>query len=365
MSLKRSLLLAGALMLSACSSTTGQPSLLEDVAVGPQTAPVAADGPQRVRAPSLRSGEYRRSWGLDVIDAYPAYASGVTGRGMTIALIDVGLEGAQPEVRAAMSDQSTDLLMGRDPGVKPSRHGGYVAGTLASRNDGGGTIGVAYDATVLSIRAELDGRCMGDACMVATPDLARGVDYALEKGVRVIAMALQGERRLSPRFEAALERAKAAGAVVVVAAGNDAASEPAWPARYAADPRFSGTVIAVGAVDQQIRMPRWSNRAGDTALSYLVAPGQRIVTDCDTRYCTLVSGTSFAVPYVAGAIALVMQAHPHLNAAQAGEIVVKSARDLGPRGADPVFGQGLVDVGRAMKAARQQKIAAAAQPNEG
>lgn len=315
--------------------------------------------PKRVRAPSVRSGEYRRSWGLSVIDAYPAYAAGFTGRGVTIALIDVGMEGAQPEVRAALSDQSTDLLTGRDPKNRPSRHGGYVAGTLASRMDGGGTMGVAYDATVLSIRAEIDGRCDRDDCVLTGRDLARGVDYALDKGARVIAMAVQGERRLSARFEAALTRAKDAGAVVIVAAGNDSGAEPAWPARYAADSRFSGTVIAVGAVNVQSEMPRWSNRAGGAAPSYLVAPGQRIVTDCGKEYCSLVSGTSFAVPYVAGAVALVMQAHPDLTAQEAGAVVLKSARDLGRKGADPVYGQGLVAVGRALKAAKQQKLAAA------
>ncbi len=322
--------------------------------------------PKRVQVPSVRSGEYQRSWGLSVIEAYPAYSAGFTGRGVTIALIDVGLEGAQPEVRAALSDQSTDLVDTRDPAHRPSRHGGYVAGTLASRMDGGGTMGVAYDATILSIRAEIDGRCERDDCVVTGRDLARGVDYALDKGARVIAMALQGERRLSARFEAALARARDAGAVVIVAAGNDSAVEPAWPARYAADPRFAGSVIAVGAVNVRSQMPRWSNRAGPAADGYLVAPGQRIVTDCDKRYCSLVSGTSFAVPYVAGAVALVMQAHPELTARQAGEIVLRSGRDLGRKGADPVYGQGLVSVGRALKMARQQKAAAAAlTPREG
>jgi subtilisin family serine protease len=169
----------------------------------------------------------------------------------------------------------------------------------------------------------------------------------------VIALALQGPHRLNARFEAALGRAAAAGAVVVVAAGNDSAPDPSWPARYAADPRFAGSVIAVGAVNYRAEMPGWSNRAGRSAGAYLVAPGQRIVTDCDTRFCTLVSGTSFAVPYVAGAIVLVMQAHPQLTARQAGEVVLRGAKDLGRRGPDATYGQGLVDIGRALRLARE------------
>ena len=120
-----------------------------------------------------------------------------------------------------------------------------------------------------------------------------------------------------------------------------------------------GSVIAVGAVNYRSEMPGWSNRAGKSIDAFLVAPGQRIVTDCDTRFCTLVSGTSFAVPYAAGAVALVMQAHPELSARQAAAVVLKSARDLGKRGPDPIFGQGLVDIGRAMRLARRPAPVAA------
>jgi subtilisin family serine protease len=179
------------------------------------------------------------------------------------------------------------------------------------------------------------------------------MDYALDRGAKVIALALQGPRRLNPAFEAALARATAAGAVVVVAAGNDAQPEPSWPARYAADPRFAGSVVAVGAVNARGQMTRWSNRAGDTRATYLLAPGQNVVTDCDTRFCTLVSGTSFAVPYVAGAIALVMQARPDLNGREAADLVLRAARDLGRSGPDAAFGRGLLDVGRAVRLARQ------------
>lgn len=338
--------LTASLALSACAAADGG-------AVG--QAGFGGPGPtRRMKIPSLRSNEYRLSWGLGVVNAYPAYAAGATGRGVVVALIDVGLEGAQPEVVANLSPASTDLVAARDPASPASRHGGYVAGTLASALNGSGVLGVAYDATVLSIRAELDGRCRVDDCTLAASDLAKGIDYALARGARVIALAVQGQRRLSARFEEALGRARDAGAVVIVAAGNGSDGETAWPARYAADPRFAETVIAVGAVDSEGRMTPWSNRAGGAKDAYLLAPGRRVVTDCDDKYCRLVSGTSFAVPFVAGAVALVMQAHPDLSARQASRLVLAAGRDMGARGPDPVFGQGLLDIGRAMRLARQQ-----------
>ena len=332
--------------------------LLCACATGGELHLASADGldgpaaPRRAPIPRLYSGEYRRSWGLEVINAFPAYQAGVTGRGVTIALIDVGVADAQPEVMANLSDRSTDLLTGRDPAFRRSRHADYVAGPLASALNGGGVVGVAYEATVLSVRAELDGRCRIDECRLTSADIARGLDYALGQGARVIALAVEGPRRMGPSFEAALERAKAAGAVVVVAAGNEAADQPSWPALYAADPRFSDVVVAVGAVNARSRLARWSNRAGAAQASYLLAPGQNVITDCDNRYCALVSGTSFAVPYVAGALALVMQAEPQLDAQAAAGLLKRGARDLGRRGPDAVYGCGLVDVGRALKLAR-------------
>lgn len=322
------------------------------------TSADALDGPASPRrAPNPFSGEYRRSWGLQVINAYPAYQRGVTGRGVIIALIDVGVDDAQPELMLNRSERSIDLLAGRDPQLRRSRHADYVAGPLASALNGGGVVGVAYEAKVLSIRAELDGRCRIDECRLTSGDLARGVDYALDNGAQVIALAVRGERRLGPRFEAALKRIADEGAVLVVAAGNEAAPDPSWPALYAADPRFQGAVLAVGAVNARSQMTRWSNRAGSARGRYLVAPGQNVVTDCDARYCTLVSGTSYAVPYVAGAVALMLQAEPRMNAQQAAELVLRSARDLGRRGVDPVYGAGLVDVGRAIRMGRLQGAA--------
>lgn len=306
---------------------------------------LGASGCARER-PRLDSGEYLRSWGLAAINAHPAYLAGASGRGVTVALVDCGLDRSQPDLRRNVSRQSTDLLPARLAPAPVARHADHVAGPLGSALDGRGLVGVAYNARVLAIRADVDGGWNGQ-CAFRTADLARALDYAVEKRARIVVLPIQHPRPLGGGFEPALQRAVAAGVVVVVAAGNQSGEQPAWPARYAADPRFAGGMIAVGAARADGSLAAWSNRAGDTGRYFLAAPGEGVITDCGKGYCRRVSGTSFAAPYVAGALALVMEARPDLHGPAAAQLLLAGAQDAGEPGQDPIYGQGLLDVGRA------------------
>lgn len=303
----------------------------------------------RVPTPNHASAEYIRSWGLKVIHADAAYRAGATGRGVTVALIDCGLQTAQPEVTANVSPLSTDVA---GPRRQPEldRHADYVAGPLGSALNGRGLVGVAYNATLLSVRADFDGGWQGQ-CAFRPADIARAVDYAVDHQARIIVMPLQATKPLGPAFEAALDRAARAGVVSVVAAGNGAAEQPAWPARYAVDPRFAGSVVVAGATRWDGEMTPWSNRAGPASRWFIAAPGQSVLTDCGRKTCRLVSGTSFAAPYVAGALALVMEGHPRLTGPEAAELLLQAARDAGDPGVDAVYGRGVLDVAPAFSKA--------------
>ncbi|PSJ43202.1 hypothetical protein C7I55_02125 [Sphingomonas deserti] len=118
-------------------------------------------------------------------------------------------------------------------------HGRQTASLLGARLDGSGGMGVAYDATILSIRVDADGSCAA-RCRILERDLARGIDYAVEQGADIIALPLASKRRLTV-IEPALAGAAAAGILIVAAAGNDGSEQPASPARYAADQRISAS----------------------------------------------------------------------------------------------------------------------------
>ena len=86
-----------------------------------------------------------------------------------------------------------------------------------------------------------------------------------------VALVTGGTRGIGAAISKAL---KAAGYKVAASyAGNDAAADPGWPARYAVDSRFAGSVMAVGATDQSGALASFSDQAGVAANGYIAAPG--------------------------------------------------------------------------------------------
>ena len=266
-----------------------------------------------------------------------------------MAVVDSGISNSQPDLTGRVSPASIDVVPGRNtPYVAADSHGTLVSGVIASNFNNLGTIGVAYQSTILSIRADIS-ECDDENTEVcfSSSDLVRALDYAVSNGVKIINMSLGGEGRLGFGFEAALLRAVNSGAVIIASSGNDGEANPGWPARYAVDPRFAGSVIAVGSHDASNAMSDFSNRAGVTQTAYISAPGEDVITGCDGTICYRVNGTSFSAPHVAGALALMLDAFPNLTARQALAILVDTARDAGDPGTDIVYGRGLLDLARA------------------
>jgi hypothetical protein len=160
--------------------------------------------------------------------------------------------------------------------------------------------------------------------------IAGALEWMLGKDIPTINMSLAGPRNAI--LDRLVRDALAKGRSVVAAAGNGGPSAP--PAYPAAVPG----VIAVTAVDTDLRVYRYANRGKYISVS---APGVGVIAAYTRGGMARFTGTSFAAPYIAGWIARCRSAGA--AAASCNASMRKSSRDLGATGFDEVYGYGLID----------------------
>jgi subtilisin family serine protease len=255
----------------------------------------------------------------------PAAQAMGRGRGMTIAVIDSGVDAHHPSLKNAQLTVVDATKRGIDG---PDMHGTAIAGIISAS---GGMIGIAPEAKIVAVRAFASEK-LGSPPETDATTLAIAVDTAFSRGARIFNMSFAGRRE--PLLIEAIDAAYAQGAVFVAAAGNDGPdAPPAYPAAH-------DKVIAITATDEEDEIYDYANRGGYVLAA---APGVNILAPVTGQGFDYLSGTSFAAAHVTGVIALMMERNPHLAAQDVRRILVDSAHDLGEAGQDSEFGAGLTD----------------------
>ena len=157
--------------------------------------------------------------------------------------------------------------------------------------------------------------------------IARALGWMIENQVRVVTFSLVGPKNALLGRAVALAEGK--GLTIVAAVGNDGpAAPPAYPASYPG-------VLAITAVDAHDKV---LIEAGHALRLDYAAPGADMLAAKPGAGVALVRGTSFAAPLAAGRLAVLMA----VDGADARHALDREARDLGPKGPDPIYGRGLV-----------------------
>ncbi|HWD47411.1 MAG TPA: S8 family serine peptidase [Actinomycetota bacterium] len=310
----------------------------------------------RVHIQAAAAGSGIRSVYPKAIKADAVWQRGVTGRGVTVAVLDTGvasvpdLAGRLVQVRNDLTGQTTPCknLSGELDCNDRYGHGTFIAGLIAGNgaSSGGTWKGVAPEASILSVKAAgADGSADVSNILAAIQWV---VSFKDRYNIRVLNLSLGTDSTQDWRVDPlnyAVERAWAAGMTVVVAASNlgPAAGTVTKPAD---DP----WVITVGATDDRgtaglsdDRLPDFSGRgptAHGLAKPDLAAPGAHVVSlrapgsTIDSRFPNYVdgsyrqgSGTSMATGVVSGAAALMLQANPGFTPDRVKHALVATARD--------------------------------------
>ena len=320
--------------------------------------PAPAPAPTPAPAPiNYDTAEYRRSDAAYFDSAITAYEAGATGAGITVGIIDTGIDTASPEFSGRISPWSA-AYGGNSSYQDEDGHGTAVAGILAAARNNSEIMGVAFDSTVMALRADQAGTCADtDGCSFSDSDIAAALNQATDHGARVVNISLGGAGGISPSLQQAVDRATRAGIMIVVSAGNERDKptpdyDPSNPSPVATAMLAAGNglVVIANSVDKNGVISSFSDLAG-TAQDWVIgALGEGVRSldiENDPLHYYTYSGTSFSAPQVAGALALLAQAFPNLTSSQLIGLLFHNARDAGATGTDDVYGRGILDIAAA------------------
>ncbi|GAB3841836.1 S8 family peptidase [Dactylosporangium cerinum] len=259
------------------------------------------------------------------IGAPAAWQAGHTGKGITVAVLDSGIDTGHPDLAGAVvgAQDFTGSASGTADGFG---HGTHVAGIITGDGaaSSGRYVGVAPDATLLN------GKVLNDNGLGLESWAIAGMEWAVQQGARVVNMSLSGsvgpgaEDLMSETVDRLTEQS---GTLFVVAAGNAGPN-----AGTVGSPGTAERALTVGAVDGGDAMADFSSRGptnpGGALKPDVTAPGVDIVSALaegsrfaqwyaavDGHYVSL-SGTSMATPHVAGAAAILAGEHPGWQAVE-------------------------------------------------
>ena len=271
------------------------------------------------------------------LDAYGFSSISQTGKGVTVAVIDTGIDDTHPDLVGTVVGGRDFSGLGAPDGTAPvgpaSYHGTMVASLIAGQGSpGAGVRGVAPDAQLLSLS-------VGAGVSGADTDtqISQAVIWAVDQGADVINISLSRDSRTWPKsWDRAFSYAFEKDVVIVAASGNKVgeASKPSAPATMPG-------VVAVGGLS---KTGEGALQATTTGISLAVtAPAEELWGSYPNGGVREWSGSSAAAPLVTGLLALMIEADPQASANDLIQRLLGTANDLGQPGFDAIYGFGAID----------------------
>ena len=283
-----------------------------------------------------------------------AYAVGLTGKGVGVAVLDTGISPHKDFDDRIIG--FADMVGRRSVPYDDCGHGSHICGIIGGSGcvSDGRYQGMAPGCNLVAVKV-LDQKGGGYAS-----DMLEGIAWVLEHkeklGIRIVNISVGSHGRKAVSENSMLvrgvNRAWDAGLGVGVAAGNNGPGPMSI-----STPGISRKVITVGCSDDpkevmvgKNRMVDYSGR-GPTAACIckpdVVAPGSRVVSCGQANRYAIKSGTSMSTPIVSGAIALLLEKYPNMTNLEVKLKLMNSCRNLGlPKNQQ---GWGLLDVEQLLK----------------
>ncbi len=303
----------------------------------------------------------RSDWAFAMTGARDLNARGLTGKGVTVCLVDSGIDVLHPDFARLHLVAWKDFVNLRSDPYDDEGHGTAMAGLIVAN---GSLHGVAPDVFLIAAKV------INSAGFGSSAAVADGIRFCVDpfgdgtRGADIISISLGSKAPLfvandvSVAAQWALDR----GVFVVASAGNDGGM---FDDGDVETPAYVSLAIAVGAVDASGRIAPFSsigssvNRTDPNLKPEVTAPGVQLITTATGAHYVTTSGTSPATAVAAGIVALLLQAHPELrHGGSAGSANVLALKWALARSAteepghavphDPYYGYGVIDGERAL-----------------
>lgn len=327
---------------------------------------------------------YGYQWSMQVIDAPKAWQAGYTGKGARVAVVDTGITPDHPDLTPNIDFVASTSFVPLEPWINDEYgHGTHVAGIIAAVDNNFGVIGVAPEATLISVKvisssgwgdfswiidgiryaasdevkADIINMSLGDYFPKNghVPDdwpwppyaageaayylsvMSRTLSYACRQGVTIICAAGNDAVNLNHDREWVVLPASASNCLAVSATGPLSQKDFDTPAVYT---NFGTSVIDVAAPGGNIDFSLYPSTPGwwfDMVFSTYIGGW------------AWMAGTSMAAPHVSGVAALIISQHGgEIAPAQVKAIIEQSADDLGKQGMDDYYGHGRINAFKAV-----------------
>ena len=270
--------------------------------------------------------QFRRLWGMQNtgqtggtpgadIGAASVWDRTTSGTGVTVAVIDSGVDWRHPDLTNNIVAGGYDFYEYDEDPSDEDGHGTHCAGTIgAEGNNAIGVAGVCWDARILPLRF------LGPNGLGSMAASAEAVIYAVDNGAKVLSCSY-GSIVSDPIERAAVTYAEANGVLMIASAGNDGLDNdtvPHYPASYSLT---HSNVIAVAASDFSDFNAGFSNYGANSV--HLHAPGVDIYSTRPGGGYQSMDGTSMATPLVAGSATLLWSSFPSASAGEIKEALLK------------------------------------------
>lgn len=296
---------------------------------------------------SVDDPDFSKQWGLlntnysnIDISAVEAWKMS-TGQGVTIAIVDDGIDMSHPDLNDNIHPLSYDTETLTSPSRLFGYHGTHCAGIAGAEANNLFIRGVAPDAKLMSVSNKLFGPAM-------SIQLAAGINWAWKNGADIISCSWGTSE--SDAIKEALDSAllygrNGKGAIIVKSAGNQDLGPVTFPGNYRPE------ILTVSSISSNGNISDFSSIGNEVDVC---APGDNIYSTIPYESAGYLRGTSMACPHVSGVAALILEINPRLTGNQVRDIIERNAKKVGnetyntnsnrPNGTwNLKYGYGLVD----------------------